>query len=126
MTGDLDKARQARRCLEKVRRRLVAPSVRALVASARDLADAANLLTELEQTIRSGARRMGVRRALELEMDGLRRDLKQVTELAEGAGRFLEGWARLISADSGPANYTMRGEPCEVIPIQSKRLVVHG
>ena len=129
MTTELGKAKQARRSLEKVRRRLLNPTIQALDASAVDLGHAIDCMKELEKVCAAGRGwPPGWRRTLELEITGLRQELKAVSVLAAGAGKFMEGWARLISSpvDDGPVNYTNRGVPAEVVPINSKRLVVHG
>jgi hypothetical protein len=127
--AELDKARQARRSLEKVRLKLLSPTIRALDSSASDLGVAIDCLEHLETDIASGQRRApGWRRGLELEIGGLRRELREVNALMAGAGKFYEGWARLVSsgADDGPANYTARGEPSSPIPIQSGKVVAIG
>jgi len=103
--------------------------MQALEASAADLAQAIDCMKQLEKEFTSNrGRPPGWRRALELEMTGLRQELKTVTTLAAGAGKFMEGWARLIAppVDDGPVSYTNRGVPAVVVPINSKRLVVHG
>lgn len=121
--------KQARRSLEKVRQRLNNPTIKALDSSAVDLAQAIACMKELEKACTSPRGwPAGWRRALELEMTGLRQELKTVNALAASAGKFIEGWARLITpgVDDAPANYTNRGTPGVVVPINSKRLVVHG
>ena len=129
MTTELGKAKQARRSLEKVRQKLLTPTIKALNSGATDLAEAIDCMQHLERECLSNrGRPPGYRRALEQEMIALRQELKAVNALAAGAGKFIEGWARLITpaVDDAPANYTNRGTPGVVVPINSKRLVVHG
>jgi hypothetical protein len=122
-------ARQARRSLDKVRRRLLAPSISLLDHSTADLVIAVDCLKRVESGLGSGQRRApGWRNELAVEMARLRRDLKDVNELLVGAGKFYTGWARFASShpDDAPANYTVRGAPGAVIPIRSGGTVVHG
>jgi len=133
VTTELGKAKQARRSLEKVRQRLLTPTIKSLNSGTIDLAEAIDCMKQLEKECLSNrGRPPGYRRALEQEMIGLRRELKAVNALAAGAGKFMEGWARLIAppVDDAPANYTNRGTPGVVVPIDSpfgsKRLVIHG
>jgi hypothetical protein len=133
VTTELGKAKQARRSLAKARQKLLTPTIKALNSGASDLAEAIDCMRQLEKECLSNrGRPLGWRRALEQEMIGLRQELKAVNALAAGAGKFLEGWARLIAppVDDAPANYTNRGTPGVVVPINStissKRLVIHG
>ncbi len=129
MKTELDKARQARRSLGKVRLKLLTPTVRAMDSSTSDLAVAIDCLTELQRDFASGQRRpVGWRRAIESEIGDLRRELSEVNALMAGAAKFYEGWARLVSsgADDGPANYTVRGTPSSPIPVRSSKVVAIG
>jgi hypothetical protein len=126
---ELDKARQARKSLGKVRLKLLSPSIRAMDSSTSDLAVAIDCLSELQTDFVSGQRRPpGWRRAMETEIGDLRRELGEVNALMAGAAKFYEGWARLVSsgADDGPANYTVRGTPSSPIPIGSGKVVAIG
>jgi hypothetical protein len=127
--AELDRARQARRSLQKVRLKLLSPTIRALDSSASDLGVAVECLQKLESGLATGQRRAPEwRRSLELEMGGLRRELREVNQLLAGAGKFYEGWARLVStaADEAPANYTARGTPSSAAPIRSGKVVAIG
>jgi len=133
VTSELGKAKQARRSLQKVRQKLLTPNTKALASGAVELAEAIDCMKQLEKEfLANRGRPPGYRRALEQEMIGLRQELKAVNTLAAGAGKFLEGWARLMApaVDDAPANYTNRGTRGVVVPISSpissKRLVVHG
>lgn len=126
--SELDQARQARRSLEKVRLKLLSPTIRALDGSASDLAVAVECMQMLESNVASCQRRApDWRRSLELEIGGLRRELKEVNALLTGAGKFYQGWGRLLSTgDDAPANYTARGTPAALIPIRSGKVVAIG
>jgi len=120
---------QARRSLEKVRIKLLRPTVEALDSSAGDLMAAVDSLQRLELDLASGGRHSaGSERPLELEISTMRRELQNVTALLESAGMFHEGWARLASTviEDAAAGYTAGGKSRQPIPINSARLVVHG
>lgn len=127
--SELNQARESRRSLEKVRARLLSPTVEALDGCVSDLQVAVANLQKLESDVTSGQPRPpDWRRSLEFEMAGLRRELHEVNELMAGAGRFYQGWARLLSTagDEAPANYTDRGIPGTPIPIRSSKVVAIG
>jgi hypothetical protein len=125
---ELAKAKQARRSLEKVRLKLLSPTVQAMDSSTSDLGVAVECLKTLEVGFTSGRRLTGEwRRLLELEMAGLRQELIEVNGLLQGAGRFYQGWARLVATgDDGPANYGMAGKPLPPIPERSAKVVAIG
>lgn len=126
---ELDKARQARRSLEKVRVKLLSPTIQAMDSSASDLGVAVACLKTLEVSFTSGQRLTPEwRRLLELEMAGLRRELQAVNVLLENAGKFYQGWARLISSgvDDAPANYSVQGLPIPPAPVCSSKVVAIG
>ena len=109
----VDKAKQARRSLEKVRLKLLSPTRQAMDGSASELGVAVECLQKLEANFCSGQRLAPPgRRLLEFEMAGLRRELREVSTLLESAGKFYEGWARLVSTgiDDAPAHYTVQGK----------------
>ena len=127
MNAELEKVMQARRSLEKVRRKLLRPTVKSLDSSASDLMTAVDSLRLLESDLTSrdgfGA---GSARALELEISAMRRELQNVTVLFESAGKFHQGWARLVSSMvDDTVNYGADGKSGPPIPIDSARLVLH-
>ena len=127
--SELDQARQSRRSLERVRSRLLSPSVDALENCVSDLQIAVANLQMLESQVTSSQPRApDWRRPLEFEMAGLRRELREVNELLAGAARFYQGWARLLStaSDQAPANYTAQGMAGSPIPIRSSKVVAIG
>lgn len=127
--SEIDQARQSRRSLEKVRSRLLSPSVDALESCVSDLQIAVANLQMLESAVKSRQLRLpDWRRSLEFEMAGLRRELWEVNELLAGAGKFYQGWARLLSTagDEAPVNYTAQGMAGSPIPIRSNKVVAIG
>lgn len=123
----VDKAKQARRSLEKVRLKLLSPSVQAMDGSASELGVAVECLQKLEANFCAGQRLAPPgRRLLEFEMAGLRRELREVSTLLESAGKFYEGWARLVSTgiDDAPEHYTVQGMPIPPPPLHYSGKVV--
>jgi hypothetical protein len=125
---ELDKAKQARRSLEKVRLKLLSPTIQAMDSSTSDLGVAVECLKTLEVGFTAGRRLTPEwRRLLEQEMTGLRRELIEVNALLQGAGKFYQGWARLVAtADDASANYGMAGQPILPIPDRSSKVVAIG
>jgi hypothetical protein len=127
LKSELDQARQARRILEKLRTRLLRPTVEALDSGAVDLSVAAHCLQQLEISLARGERSGAERQALESEMVHVRRELRCVQELVAGAGKFHAGWGRLMAADDeGTGNYTAAGEAAARRSAESVRVVMHG
>ena len=118
---------QARRSLEKVRRKLLRPTVKSLEGSASDLMAAVESLRQLEFNMTSRDRGgPGSERALAVEISSMRRELENVTVLFESAGKFHLGWARLASSIvDDDANYSANGKSGQPIPIDSAKLVLH-
>lgn len=125
---ELDKAKQARRSLEKVRLKLLSPTIQAMDSSTSDLGVAVECLKTLEVGFASGRRLTPEwRRLLEQEMMGLRRELIEVNALLQGAGKFYQGWARLVATgDDAPANYGTAGQPIPPMPDRSSKVVAIG
>ena len=127
---ELDKASQARRSLAKVRLKLLSPTVQTMDSSASELGAAVESLGKLEAGFRSGRRLTPQgRRLLELEMGNLRRELKEVSILLQGVGKFYEGWARLVATtgiDDAPTHYSMQGVPIPSAAARSSKVVAIG
>lgn len=126
MQLELEKIRQARSSLEKVRQKLLQPTVPALESGAADVDLAVECLQRVESCLKLGGRHSaGVGRAIRGEIEGLRSDLRRVNALLEGAGKFYQGWARLVSnAEDTAMNYTVEGKAGR--PAGGTRLVLHG
>ena len=129
MKAELESVKQVRRSLERVRMKLLRPTVETLDSSAWDLMAAVDSLRRLESDLaKHGWRGAGSEHALGVEVSAMRRDLQDVTWLLESAGKFHEGWARLASTviEGTAANYGAEGKFRSPLPINSARLVVHG
>ena len=127
MKAELDQARQARRILEKVRARLLRPTVEALDRGAADLSAAVECLQQLETSLTQAGQRVAAPQALESEMANLRRELRCVQALVAEAGKFHAGWGRLMAAaDEGISNYTAAGATDAIASVESGRVVMHG
>jgi hypothetical protein len=125
----LDKVKQARRSLDKVRMKLLSPTIQAMDSSTSDLGVAVECLKTLEVGFASGQPvALEWRRLLEQEMGGLRRELREVNALLEGAGKFYQGWARLVATgvDDEPAHYSVQGVPIPPAPFRSGKVVAIG
>lgn len=120
---ELEDVREARRLVERIRDRLIHPSFEALEYSAADLRIATQCLRRLD--VNSPVWQGAHRKALELEVAGLRGAVRCVEALLKNAGKFYGGWARLLCGDQAPPNYTAVGSTAPV-PAQSNRLVLHG
>src|SRR5260370_37007503 len=125
MNMELEKIKAARARTEKSRRKLLRPTVEALESASSDLLVAVECLSQLEPVVASRPRSASLDRALHLEVAGLRRELQQVNALFEGAGKFYEGWSRLMSSavDDAASNYTANGKPSVPISMQSNNVV---
>ena len=127
MKADLDQARRARHILEKVRVRLLHPTVEALNAGAEDLRLAVACLQQLETSLAKGERQGAIGPALQSEIAQARRELRCVQALVAGAGKFHTAWGRLMTAaDEGTANYTASGNAAGPTSADPARLVIHG
>lgn len=126
MTKQIESARQARRSLTMVCERLQRP-VGQYEASVQDLNAAVQGLQELEHSLKSAGPAAAFSPVLAAEMSAIRREIARAQALLASAGRFYQGLARLIAVgDQEPANYTPRGVPAPVLPIDRGKVVVHG
>jgi len=129
MTVELGQLRAARASVQKFRAKLLRPSIAALESGFADLKFAVGCLERLEPLLRArGALSLAVEHALRLEVTGLRGDLQQAHALLEGAGKFYQGWSRLLgcAAEEEAANYTAYGRPGPLLANDSKSVVIHG
>ena len=125
----MEQIRQARASLQKFRLRLLRPSIAALESGSAELVVALDCMKRLELALASGGTgAKALDQALKSEISGLRRDLQQVNALLEAAGKFYEGWARLLSSasDDSAANYTAAGKPQAVVSSETNSMVIHG
>lgn len=129
INAGLEHIKSARRRLEKFRQKLMRPSVAALEGGFSDLSGAVDCLKQAEPILALAERRSpSLEQALRLEVAGLSRELQQVKALMVGAGRFHEGWARLLSScsEAAGANYTPSGRPGVYDSSKSNHVVIHG
>jgi hypothetical protein len=131
VTRELETAKQVRRNLEIVCQRLESPTRVSLDASAGELTSAIRSIGELEASLRSAASTAARVSALASEISGIRRELTRAQALLAAAGKFYQGWARLITAgdlDSGggAVNYTARGVSGPVLAVDHGQVVLHG
>lgn len=124
MPTQLERIRQARQSLERVREKLLNPSAEALEAGAAEVALAVSLLQAMDPAA-SEMNQLGVKQAIRSELAGLRKGLRAVNELLQAAGRFYAGWAQLISGiDAGASNYASDGKARQ--GELRRGLVIHG
>jgi hypothetical protein len=122
----IERVRQARRLLERMRARLLRPTFDALDACAADLNLAVECLRELDVSSQSPIWHGLTRRRIEIEVVELRRTLRSVEELLKNAGRFYGGLARLLAPDDAPANYTATGTQVPAPQLAQRSVALHG
>ncbi|HTR36366.1 MAG TPA: hypothetical protein VMH80_10715 [Bryobacteraceae bacterium] len=121
----MNQVKAARRIVEKVRGRLMHPTIDAMDRGAAELSAAVQCLALLEAVLQSEvpeSRWPG----LGGELARLRLEVRNVQDLLEGAGKFYAGWARLIAPDRAPANYTPEGKADERASNAAGEVVLHG
>jgi hypothetical protein len=127
VTEEIERAKQARRSLEIVCQRLQRPSVDSLDTSAVELSTALRCLADLEGSLKQAGGAPARSQALAVEMSGIRREIQRAQSLLSAAGRFFEGWARLMAgSDTGGPNYTSRGTAGPVLAVDHGKVVLHG
>jgi hypothetical protein len=123
---EVERVRQARRILERMRLRLMRPTFDSLDASAADLELAVECLRQLDVSLESPIWRGLTRRRVETEVVGLRLALRSVEELLKNAGKFYAGLARLLAPDNAPPNYTPAGTLAAVPDLAGRGVLVQG
>jgi hypothetical protein len=123
---EVERVRQARCILERMRGRLLRPSLQALDSSAADLKLAVECLQRLDVSLKSSIWQGLVRRKLEREVVALRSAIRSVEELLKNAGKFYAGLARLMAPDEAPANYTAGGNSAPKAQASTGSMVIHG
>jgi hypothetical protein len=106
---EVERVRHARCMLERMRGRLLRPTLDSLDATAADLSLAVESLRQLDLSFQSPIWHGLTRRRIETEVVALRGALRSVEELLKNAGKFYAGLARLLAPDDAPANYTAAG-----------------
>jgi hypothetical protein len=115
--------REARRMIERMRDRLLHPTIEAIENCSADLGTAAECIRRLDAG--SAAWQGSDRRGLEAEVIALRRGVHVVEALLANAGQFYAGWARLLLPDQAPPNYTAAGGSSDPAS-DNHKLVLHG
>ena len=123
---EIERVRQARCILEKMRARLLRPTFDNLDASAADLNVAVDCLRQLDVSLKSPIWHGITRRKIEVEVVALRQAVRSVEALLRNAGRFYGGLARLLAPDDAPANYTAAGASGSRPQVTEGRVVLHG
>ena len=129
MKQELETIRKARRSLDKLRFKLVRPTIEALTSGESDIAAAVECLQALESKLASGERRSpGIEQVMAPEIRGLRRDLQQTKALLDGAGNFYQGWARLLmnQGEGDTTAYNAAGIAGSRGPVAVSKVVLHG
>jgi hypothetical protein len=127
LTKQIERVRKVRRSLETVCERLQRPSIESWKASEKDLNAAVVWLHDLEQNLQPAREAKQHSQMLVAELAGIRREISKAQALLLAAGKFYQGWARLMSsAEEGTANYTQRGSAAPVPAINSGQVVIHG
>src|SRR5271170_5417373 len=103
---EVERVRQARCILERMRGRLLRPSLQALDSSAADLNLAMECLRQLDVSLQSPIWQGLARRKLEREVVALRQAVRSVDQMLKNAGKFYAHLARLRIPDEAPGNYT--------------------
>ncbi len=113
--NEMEAARQARRSVSVVRKKLLNPTPEILGSCAPHLRVAIESLGRLQVLLARPAlpanERMeaSARRGLQAEVDGLRRELGQAQALLRGASCFYDGLARLLAPAADEAVVYARG-----------------
>ena len=123
---EVERVRQARCILERMRGRLLQPTFQALDSSAADLNLAVECLRQLDVSLKSPIWQGLARRKLEREVVALRQAVRSVEVLLKNAAKFYAGLARLLTPDEAPANYTSAGTSGAPSLASTASVVVHG
>jgi hypothetical protein len=125
--AELEQMRQALRSLEKARGKLATPTLEALNGAAADLTVAVESLSRVEMGLAARGPHAAGWQAVESELAGLRSEFLHIHALLEGAGKFHQGWARLLcTSEHGTANYTAEGRAGSPVSIDTGKEVMHG
>jgi len=123
---EVERVRQARCILERMRGRLLEPTWQALDSSASDLNLAVEYLGQLDISLKSPIWHGLALQKIETEVVALRLVVRSVEELLKNAGKFYAGLARLLAPDDAPANYTAAGTTGAGSLGSAGSVVIHG
>ncbi len=110
MNDQLQTAKQARRQVEQVRKRLLKPAPETLASCAGPLLEAIGCLDRLQSNLQAGAPG-STAHLIRNEMTVLRGELSTASALLRAAGLFYEGYGNLLGTGPEPAemNYCSQG-----------------
>jgi hypothetical protein len=123
---EVERVRQARCILERMRGRLLEPTFQALDSSAADLKLAVECLGQLDISLESPTWQGLALHKIETEVVALRSAVRSVEELLKNAGKFYAGLAGLMAPDEAPANYTAAGTTGARSLGGAGSVVIHG
>jgi len=123
---EVERVRQARCLLERMRGRLMHPTLDALGACTGDLDIAVDCLRQIDVSLKSPIWQGLARRKLEREVVALRAAMRSVEALLKNAARFYAGLARLMAPDEAPANYTAEGTTSAPTGRVTGGVLLHG
>lgn len=131
MRQEIETAKEVRRSVEVVCRRLERPTPGSLDKAAVELNAAILSLRDMEWRLKSGTPGLPPIPAIANEISAIKRELSRARTLLDGAGQFLEVWTRLLNAATSPAeeaagNYTPRGAAGPVLAVAGGKVVLHG
>lgn len=125
-TQEVERVRQARCLLEKMRGRLMRPTLEAIEGCATDLNLAVECLRQLDISLKSPLWQGLTRRKVEREVVALRSAICSVEALLRNAARFYAGLARLMAPDQAPPNYTAAGTSSSLPTEGGGGVLLHG
>ncbi len=123
---EVERVRRARCILERMRGRMLRPSLQVLDSSAVELNLAVECLQQLDVSLKSPIWQGLARQNIETEVVALRRAVRSVEELLKNAGKFYAALARLMAPDDAPANYTATGTSGASSLARTGNVVIHG
>lgn len=123
---EIERVRQARNALERMRRQLLCPAIEALDSSASDLKLAVDCLRKIDISAKSPVWRWPVRQKIEPEVVALRRTVASVEDLLRNAAKFYAGLSRLMAPDEAAVNYTAAGTNGPSACFAKSSVVLHG
>ncbi len=123
---EVDRVRRARCILERIRSRLLRPTLDSLDSSAADLNLAIECLRQLDLSLKSPIWQGAVRQKVETEVVALRSAIRTVEALLRNAGKFYAGLSRLLAPDEAPAHYTAAGTQGSPPAMGQGSVLLHG
>lgn len=114
--SSVESARSARKSVGRARRNLIRPSPQALEGCIPHLRCAIDALSQVQQAASGGGEPAGTRRALQLEMAQLDRELSQLNALMRNASLLFEGWSRLVFPEECAEYHPAGRRPLQPVP----------